>query len=46
LGYPQNGETVESYPDLKNNRKADLQTVSEARQVIEKKEENAVVHRN
>jgi hypothetical protein len=36
----------ESYPVLKDSRKAQLQTVSETRQVVEKKEENAVVHRS
>ena len=46
MSYPQIKVKNESYPVLSDTKKSELQTGSETRQVVEKKEENAVFHRS
>ena len=46
MSYPQDWLKVESYPVWEDSQKAELQTPLDAAKVLEKKEENAVFHRN
>jgi hypothetical protein len=46
MSYPQTQVESESYPVLRDTKKARLQTGSGIGQVVEKKEENAVFHRS
>jgi hypothetical protein len=43
--YPQQIETIESYPVLMDTKKPQLSPCLKVPQVLEKKEENAVFHR-
>jgi len=45
MSYPQKRANHESYSVLKDSNKPHLQTASKAKQVLEKKEENAVFHK-